>query len=147
MTPWSSAVTTIPNMKNYLLISFLSLSLFAIAGCQSGPSAANSTRNDLENSESVVLMDSRVQHSVTSAGVQETALNDGRLQVIANLRNLESRRIEVQAQCEFKDAQGFPVDSTPWTTVVLTENAQEGVKFISMNDQAKRFTIRVRQVH
>ena len=148
MTQWCSAVTTIPNMKNYLLISFLGISLFAAAGCQSsGPYAPKTATNNLENSEPVVLMDSRVQRSVTSSGVQETALNDGRLQVIANLRNVESRRIEVQAQCEFKDAQGFLVDSTPWTTVVLTENAQEGVKFISMNDKAKRYTIRVREVH
>jgi uncharacterized protein YcfL len=135
-------------MKNYLPICFLVIGLLATAGCQSsGPYAPVTSKNDLENSEPVVLMDSRVQHSVTSSGVQETALSDGRLQVIANLRNLESRRIEVQTQCEFKDAQGFPVDSTPWQTLVLTENAQEGVKFTSMNEKAKRYTIRVREVH
>jgi hypothetical protein len=30
-------------------------------------------------------------------------------------------------------------------TVILTENATEDVKFASMNNRAKRYTIRVRQ--
>ena len=147
--PSFSAVTTTPNMKNYLLISSLIAGLFAAAGCQSGGAytATDAANHNVENSETVVLLGSGVHHSVTSTGVQETALPDGRLQVIANLLNKESRRIEVQAQCEFKDAQGFPVDSTPWQTVVLTENAQESVKFTSFNDKAKRYTVRVREVH
>jgi uncharacterized protein YcfL len=130
-------------MKNYLLISALSAGLFAATGCQT----STTTTQNVENSETVALLGSGVRHSVASTGVQETALPDGRLQVIANLLNKESRRIEVQAQCEFKDAQGFTVDSTPWSTVVLSEHAEEAVKFISMNDKAKRYTIRVREVH
>ena len=68
-------------------------------------------------------------------------------QLVRRCHAVQAGRIEVQAQCEFKDAQGFPVDSTPWTTVVLTERGQEGVKFVSMNDKAKRYTVRVREVH
>ena len=136
-------------MKNYLLISALAAGLIAAAGCQTGGSSSttDTAHHTDENSEAVVLLGSGVHHSVASTGLLETPLPDGRLQVIANLLNKEARRIEVQAQCEFKDAEGFPVDSTPWTTVVLTEHAQEGVKFISMNDKAKRYTIRVREVH
>ncbi len=88
-----------------------------------------------------------VQRSITSPGIQRTELPDGRLQVVANLRNRESRRIQVQVQCEFKDAQGFPIESPAWVNLFLTENAQEGVTFTSMNDKAKRYTIRVRQAH
>ena len=84
---------------------------------------------------------------MTSPGIQQTRLPDGRLEVAANLRNREGRRIQVQAQCEFKDGQGFTIDSTPWTTVILTERAQETVRFTSMNDKALRYTIRVRQAH
>jgi uncharacterized protein YcfL len=137
-------------MKTHLLTaSILGLALTALTGCQSGGAfrPVNTTKYAIENSETVVLTDSGVQRSVTASGVQETLLPDGRLQVIANLRNREGRRIQVQAQCEFKDAQGFPVDSTPWVNVILTERAQEGVKFISMNDKAKRYTIRVREAH
>jgi len=136
-------------MKSILVLSLVGAALLAAGGCETGGPYApvDASKTALENAEPVVVMDSRVAHSVTSSGVQETPLPDGRLQVIANLRNLESRRIEVQARCEFKDDQGFPVDSTTWTTVVLTEKSQEGVKFISMNDKAKRYTVRVREVH
>ena len=65
--------------------------------------------------------------------------------VAANVRNRESRRIQVQVNCEFKDAQGYTIDSTPWQTLMLTENAQETVRFASMNSQATAYTIRIRQ--
>ena len=71
---------------------------------------------------------------------------DGRLEVTANIRNRESRRIQVQVGCVFKDDQGFPTgDETLFQTLILTENAQEGVKFDSMNNLARKYTIRVRQ--
>jgi hypothetical protein len=136
-------------MKKHLLIAAAGFALTALTGCHTGGAYApvNTNKYAIENSEAVVLMDARVQRSVSSSGVQETMLPDGRLQVVANLRNREERRIQVQAQCEFKDAQGFPVDSTPWVNVILTERAQEGVKFVSMNDKAKRYTVRVREAH
>ena len=36
-------------------------------------------------------------------------------------------------------------DETPFQTVILTENSQQDLIFTSMNDRAKRYTIRVRQ--
>lgn len=138
-------------MKNRffsLLAALVALAVFT--GCSSTGGAylpKNATKHNHEDSEQLVLMDSMVQRSVTSPGIQQTRLPDGRLEVVANLRNREGRRIQVQAQCEFKDAQGFPIDSTPWNTVILTERAQEGVRFTSMNDKAQRYTIRVRQAH
>jgi len=119
-------------------------------GCATSEGAympQNTTKYDYENTSNFVLMDSRVQTSVTSSGIQETHLPDGRLQIAANIRNRESRRLQVQAQCEFKDAQGFAIDSTPWNTLILTENGQETVSFTSMNNKAQRYTIRVREAH
>ena len=59
---------------------------------------------------------------------------------LANVRNRENRRIQVQINCVFKDAQGFPTgDETAWRTLFLDENATEGVEFVSMNDNAKEF--------
>jgi len=101
--------------------------------------------NTLENTAKFALLDKGVQHSVTCVGLQETRLPDGRLQVVANLVNLENRRLQVQADCVFKDAQGFPVEETPFENVFLDENAQQDVKFVSANDQAQRYTIRVRE--
>ena len=69
-----------------------------------------------------------------------------RLEVVAHLRNRENRRIEVQANCVFKDQNGFSTgDETPFVAVILTENATEDVRFVSMNNLARKYTIRVRQ--
>jgi hypothetical protein len=134
----------------------ISLCLFVAAaalltGCSSDHGAyapKNTTKYDLENQASFVDMDSRVQHSVTCSGLLKRTLPDGRLEVTANVRNREERRIEVQISCVFKDDAGFPTgDETPWKTLILTENAQEGVQFTSMNNLARRYTIRVREAH
>ena len=99
-----------------------------------------------EGKEPIVLLDPGVRHSVTCSGIQEQTLPDGRLEVIAHLRNRENRRIEVQANCVFKDQNGFSTgDETPFTMVILTENATEDARFVSMNNLAKKYTIRVRQ--
>ena len=99
-----------------------------------------------ESREPVVLLDPGVQYSVTCSGIEETPLPDGRLQVVAHLRNRENRRIEVQANCVFKNQNGFTTgDETPFVMVILTENGTEDVRFVSMNNQAKKYTIRVRQ--
>jgi hypothetical protein len=97
--------------------AFLSLltaggTVLLVAGCSSthdkGPYLPQASKTPShESREPVVLMDPGVQYSVTCSGIQEQELADGRLQVIAHLRNRENRRIEVQANCVFKDASGF----------------------------------------
>jgi uncharacterized protein YcfL len=83
---------------------------------------------------------------VTCTGLQEVPLTDGRLEVVANVKNRENRRIQVQINCVFKDAQGFSTgDETPWQTLILSEYATEAVRFTAMNTQAKKYTVRVRQ--
>jgi len=121
------------------------------AGCSSthdkGPYPPQTSKTfPYESREPVVLMDPGVQYSVTCSGVQETTLPDGRLEVVAHLRNRENRRIEVQANCVFKDQNGFSTsDETPFVMVIMTENATEDARFVSMNNLAKKYTIRVRQ--
>ena len=121
------------------------------AGCSSthdkGPYLPQASKTfPYETREPVVLMDPGVQYSLTCSGLEEQTLPDGRLQVIAHLRNRENRRIEVQANCVFKDQNGFSTsDETPFVMVILTENATEDVKFTSMNNLARKYTIRVRQ--
>lgn len=104
------------------------------------------SKYNLEDSAKFVLLDRGAQRSVTCSSILERVLDDGRLEVIANVRNRQNRRIEVQINCVFKDELGFPVnDEAPFKRLILTENAQEGVRFVSLNDQARTYTIRIRQ--
>ena len=94
----------------------------------------------------MVLLDPGVQYSVTCSGIQEQTLPDGRLEVVAHLRNRENRRIEVQANCVFKDQNGFYHRRRD----ALRDGHPDGEchgrrEFVSMNNLAKKYTIRVRQ--
>ena len=124
------------------------LSAGALAtGCATGGARppVNTTKYNFETTAKFALMDSGTQRSITCTGLQERKTDEGRLEVAANLRNRENRRIEVQAQCVFKDVQGFSLDETPWQTVILTENGQETIRFTAMNTKATDYTVRVRQ--
>jgi uncharacterized protein YcfL len=106
----------------------------------------DTTKYTLEKSERFVLLDQPTQVSVTCTGLQEITLPDGRLEVVANVKNRENRRLEVQINCVFKDASGFSSgDETPWQTLILSEYATEAVRFTAMNGQARQYTVRVRQ--
>ncbi len=119
------------------------------AGCVSEPgpfAPLDTTKFTLENTERFVLLDQPAQNSVTCTGLQQMTLADGRLEVVANVKNRESRRIQVQISCVFKDEQGFSTgDETPWQNLILSESATEAVRFTAMNPLAKKYTIRVRQ--
>jgi hypothetical protein len=135
-------------MKRNLTTLFTAATLMlAAAGCQHEGAfqPVNTTKYNLENQANFVLMDPGAQRSVTCSGIQQATLPDGRLRIAANVRNRENRRLQVQIQCEFKDEQGFALDSTPWQTLILTENGQETASFDSMNSQAKKYTVRVRE--
>ena len=100
----------------------------------------------MDSSEQFVLLDPGVRFSVTGGVINERTLEDGRLEIVAQFRNRENRRIEVQANCVFKDQNGVGTgDETPFQTVILTENATEQVHFVSANNLAKKVTIRVRE--
>ena len=130
------------NLKSSLASTLL-VALTA-AGCTTGGGARmpeNTGKYNQELSAKFVLMDDAARRSVTCS-----ALQDGRLEVVSVLRNRETRRIQIQVQCVFKDAQGIGTsDETPWKDVILTENGMENVSFASMNALAKTYTVRVRQ--
>jgi uncharacterized protein YcfL len=143
-------------MKKIITVSAFTLLAAAglfLAGCASHDHGAYipvaTTINDVENNEMVVLLDPRVQYSVTCPNIQQRPLPDGRMEVTANIRNRENRRIEVQINCVFKNDAGFPTegDESPFRTLILSENGQEPVHFISINNEARRYTIRIREAH
>jgi uncharacterized protein YcfL len=136
-------------MKRYTLASTLLL-VALLTGCKSTEdhgayAPVNPLQSNLEDTARFVLLDPGAQKSVSCSSIQEGRTSDGRLEVVANVRNRENRRIQVQINCVFKDAQGFVVEDTPFQNLFLDENAQEGVRFVSANDKAMRYTVRVRQ--
>lgn len=131
-------------IRHFLLV----LGSMIIAGCAApGPYLPkDATKNTLENSEHFVVLDKEVQHSITCTGIAQQRLADGRLSVAANIKNRESRRIEVQIRCVFKDEGAFSTgDETPWETLILSENSTQTVRFASVNNLAHNYTLTVRQ--
>src|SRR3954471_18513235 len=137
------------NIMHRLSVLFAVTGLSLLAGCATEPgpfTPQDTTKYTVENTEKFVLLDKPTQQSVTCTGLQERLLADGRLEVVANVKNRENRRIQVQTNCVFKDEQGFSSgDETPFQTLILTENSTEAVRFTAMNAAAKKYTIRVRQ--
>ncbi|MDG1889707.1 MAG: YcfL family protein [Verrucomicrobiota bacterium] len=135
-------------IKRFLISTTAAVFCLVNLGCQSRGAYTADIPNayDLENQTSFVMMNKRVAQSVTVAGLQERVLEDGRLEVTANVLSRDKKRVQVQISCVFKNEDGFPYgDETPWNTLILTENAQEGVRFSSMNSKARKYTIRVRE--
>jgi uncharacterized protein YcfL len=121
-----------------------------LAGCQStlGPTEPlDTTKYTIENTNKFELLDQPAQGSVTCTGLQERILPDGRLEVVANVKNRENQRLKVQINCVFKNERGLSTgDETPVRTLTLAENSTEAVKFTSLNNLARKYTIRVREL-
>ena len=137
-------------MKTKILALLPITAALLIAGCSTydkGPYLPQQSKTPAyENTERFVLLDPGAQRSITCTGIHEATLSDGRLEVTAQIRNRENRRLEVQANCVFKDGNGISTgDETPFQTVILTENSTEQVKFTASNAASKKYTIRVRQ--
>ena len=133
--------------KIFLPIGMLTATLALFSGCarEGVYQPKNTGKYNYEENSPFVLFDAGAQRSVTCSGTQLGKTEDGRMKVTAHFRNRENRRIEVQANCVFKDAQGFTVDETPFRAVFLDENATQDVSFEAMNLNAAKFTIRVRE--
>ncbi|MSU57171.1 MAG: hypothetical protein EXS35_03140 [Pedosphaera sp.] len=133
------------------LLALIPAATLLVAGCETthdkGPYLPQTSKTPAyENTERFVLLDPGAQHSITCTGINEATLPDGRLEVTAQIRNRENRRLEIQANCVFKDGNGVSTsDETPFQTMILTENATEQVKFTASTIAAKKYTIRVRQ--
>jgi len=119
------------------------------AGCQTTPGPdepLDTTKYTIESTDKFILLEQAAQGSVTCTGLQERILPDGRLEVVANVKNREKHRLQVQINCVFKDEQGVSTgDITSVRSLALAENVTEAVKFTSTNNLARKYTIQVRE--
>ena len=130
------------------LCRILALAALALlAGCVSSDSAPQeNTKYTVENTDRFELINDSTPIYVSCTGLQEHVLSDGRLEVVANIRNRENRVLQVEVSCAFRDAQGFLTgDETAFQPVQLAPNATEVLNFRSTNALAKKYTIRLRE--
>lgn len=122
--------------------------LALLAGCATEPEPFHpleTTKYTLENTDRLAV-DRATQHAVTCTGLYDRLLANGRMEVVANLRNREKHKLEVQASCVFKDESGINLlEETAWQPVSIAENATATVHFTATNPLSKKYTIRVRQ--
>jgi uncharacterized protein YcfL len=131
-----------------LLASLCSLGL--LAGCATSPATQaprDSTKFTVENTDRFAALDAATGAAVECTGLQERTLGDGRLEVIANVKNRESAPTRVQIRCAFLDDQGTPVGgATAWQALSLAGGSTEVVRFTAPDAAAKAYAIRVRKV-
>ena len=126
-------------MKNILTLSA------CLAILLNGCGAPTATQSAISNNSKFVALGSLGSRIVQCTALQENTLPDGRLEVRANILNLVNKRVDLQINCIFKDAQGFSTgDETPFQSLILDETAQETITFTSLNTKAKDYTVRVR---
>jgi uncharacterized protein YcfL len=124
------------------------LALSALEGCASAPGVPppqDTTKFTVENTDRFLSLDADTEASVGCTGLQERTLEDGRIGVVANLRNSSDRALKLQVQCVFLDDGGMPVASdSAWQTVPIKAGATEVVRFTAPSSKARRYSIRAR---
>jgi hypothetical protein len=122
----------------------------ALAGCVEPPRAVapqDSTKFSVENTDKFVPLDAASQMWVSCTGLQERTLGDGRLEVVADVKNRVKAFVRVEVQCVFQDDQGGSTgDLTPWRIVNLPVDSTEAVRFVAPNPLMKKYSIRVREI-
>ncbi len=121
----------------------------ALAGCASAPAPQapqDTTKFTVENTDRFAVLDSATEAVVSCTGLQERTLGDGRLEVVANLKNSGANPVQVQVQCEFIDGEGMPLSpDAPWQLLAISGNSTEVVRFTAPATVAKKYAIRVRR--
>jgi hypothetical protein len=122
--------------------------LAALCGCATAPAPPaplDTTKFTVENTDRFVALDAAAEAAVSCTGLQERALGDGRLEVVANLKNGGTATVHVRVQCTFLDGQGLPVAAdAPWQPLEIAGDSTEVMRFTAPVLAAKRYVIRVR---
>jgi hypothetical protein len=135
-------------MKISVLLSAGIASVCLLAGCQTRTAsfqAHETTKYSIENTEKFARLDTATQTAIICTGLQEHLNEEGRLEVVANVKNRTSSGIQVRVKCVFKDTGGFTTgDETAWQLLTLGDDATEAVRFTASNKLAHNYTIVVR---
>jgi hypothetical protein len=126
------------------------LTAVALGGCVAPPRAVapqDSTKFSVENTDKFVPLDAASQTWVSCTGLQERTMADGRLEVVADVKNRIQAFVVVQVQCIFQDDAGNSTgELTPWRIVNLPIDSTEAVRFVAPTPAMRHYTIRVRAI-
>ena len=119
-----------------------------LGGCQTRTASflpPDTTKYSIENTGKFARLDLATQTAIICTGLQEHFNDEGRLEVVANVKKRESSSIQVRVRCVFKDADGFTTgDETEWQLLTLGEEATEAMRFTASNNLAHKYTVVVR---
>lgn len=120
----------------------------ALAGC-AGPAqtpAVTATRYTLADTAKVALLDATVRQAVECTGLQVSRRADGRMEVIASLKNLGRPTLAVRVSAIFSGPMGeASAGETAWHRLTLEGNNTVVARFVSRDARAADFVVRVRQ--
>ena len=131
-----------------LPVAAAALCLAALTGCSVAPGNSapqDSTKFTVENTDQFAALDPAAEAAVTCTGLQERMLGDGRIEVVANVKNRGGAPAKVSVQCQFLDDQGEPTEpAAQWQALSIAGDSTAVVRFTSSNSSAKKYAIRAR---
>jgi uncharacterized protein YcfL len=136
-------------IRHHLFPPAACCALALLGACASVPAPQapqDTTKFTVENTVRFVALDSATEAVVSCTGLQERALGDGRLEVVANLKNSAGDPVRVLVQCVFLDEQGLPVGpEAPWQNLAIAADSTEVMRFTAPTLAARKYSIRVRR--
>jgi len=127
-------------------------SVVVLVGCskyREGPHPAVSVPEvALEERETVVVLDDILAKKIAIEAQGNRWTETRRLQVFANIRNRTDFAQNIDVQTVFKDEAGFSLrDETAWQRIILEPNETTNYSSTSLDDRARKYTIRIREGH
>jgi hypothetical protein len=108
----------------------------------------DSAKFTVGNTERFIAQDPASDAAVSCTGLQERTLPDGRLEVVANIKNRGPQDVTANISCTFMNDQGAPLGGgEAWSPLRVAGDSTEVVKFTAPGASAKRYEIRVRDAH
>lgn len=123
----------------------LALGLGACGSMRSSRGTLESTKFTVANTERFTIADPSLGGQVQCTGLREKSTADGRLAVIANVRNAGASPLRLEVGCDFLDANGMVVLEKPWQPLVIGAGSTEVVSFTGPAAEGQRYSIRVRR--
>ena len=138
-------------LRHPLLLIPVLCTLAVFTGCSTVPAPQaplETTKFTVENTDRFMALDPAAEAAVSCTGLQERTLGDGRIEVVANLKNSDAKAVKIRVQCVFLDDQGAPVGAeAAWQPLEISGASTEVMRFTAPSLAARRYVIRVRTAH